>query len=62
ERKGQKAQGCELVVYNGYNQIMYKTRTKEDEIQIDTRNFPAGTYYLHVTYGDKTEKSQLVIE
>ncbi|PID89815.1 MAG: hypothetical protein CSB01_00110 [Bacteroidia bacterium] len=62
ERKGQKAQGCELVIYDNYNQIMYKTRTKDDEIQIDTRNFPAGTYYLHVTYGDKTEKSQLVIE
>ena len=55
-----------IELYNDRQEIVVKDETtrksKNRKIQLDTRKFPSGTYYLHIIHQEGVEERKVVIE
>lgn len=51
---------CDIVIYNFLGQIVYHEKATDDEIQIDTHLYAAGTYFVQVN-GEKNCVKRFVV-
>ena len=54
----------DIKLLNNKGEIMLFSMMKENELKLtlDTKNIPAGTYFLHITEGKKIIKKQIIIK
>ena len=56
------AQPYEITIYAEDGNLLYERTLKELKSSIDVSKYRKGTYYLHISYKGKTEKSHLILE
>ena len=54
-------QKYEVILYDSSQQIMYRKKSDDSQITIDTRHLSNGFYYLHFKYKNEIIKEQVII-
>ncbi len=49
------------LLYDSTGRQLRQGESKDGKVEFDTRQLPAGTYFLHIHHGDAVEKRQVVI-
>lgn len=51
----------EFIVFNSYGLPVFRIKTREKKIRLDTSKLPEGFYYIHLIYPEGIEKAQILV-